>query len=230
VSEHEGGASAIDVVFLDVGGVIYDDTVYRQALLLALRDLGASVADDAFDREYERCRDLQGGSFRRRLAAAFLSDGTVDERTEALRRRASRYWSYTPGALEADVLPVLGILKRRYRLGIIANQPSDVRAALRRDGIDAFLDVWGISDDLGLEKPDQALYAQALRLAGVEPGRAVMVGDRLDYDVRPARAQGMRAIWVLRGEAPRRPTAEQLSEADASIHSLSELPAVLESL
>jgi hypothetical protein len=91
VSEHEGGASAIDVVFLDVGGVIYDDTVYRQALLLALRDLGASVADDAFDREYERCRDLQGGSFRRRLAAAFLSDGTVDERTEALRRRASRY-------------------------------------------------------------------------------------------------------------------------------------------
>jgi putative hydrolase of the HAD superfamily len=57
-----------------------------------------------------------------------------------------------------------------------------------------------------------------------------MVGDRLDYDVRPARAEGMRAVWVLRGEAPRRPTAEQLGEADASIHSLSELPAVLESL
>jgi FMN phosphatase YigB (HAD superfamily) len=230
VSEHERGASAIDVVFLDVGGVIYDDTVYRRALLLALRDLGASVGDDAFDREYERCRDLQGGSFRRRLAAAFLSGGTLDERTEALRDRASGYWNYTPEALEGDVLPALGILRRRYRLGIIANQPSDVRAALRRDGIDAFLDVWGISDDLGLEKPDQALYAQALRLAAVEPGRAVMVGDRLDYDVRPARAEGMRAVWILRGEAPRRPTAEQLSEADASIHSLSELPAVLESL
>jgi FMN phosphatase YigB (HAD superfamily) len=230
VSGHDREASAPDVVFLDVGGVIYDDTVYRRALLRALRDLGSPVTEDAFDREYERCRELQDGSFRRRLTAVFLSGGTLDERSEAVRRRASGYWSYPPEALEADVLPALGILKQRYRLGIIANQPSDVRDALRRDGIDAFLDVWGISDDLGLEKPDQALYAQALRLAGVEPGRAVMVGDRLDYDVRPARAEGMRAVWVLRGEAPRRPTAEQLAEADASIHSLSELPAVLESL
>lgn len=230
MSGHNREASAPDVVFLDVGGVIYDDTVYRRALLRALRDLGSPVTEDAFDREYERCRELQDGSFRRRLTAAFLSGGTLDERSEAVRRRASGYWSYPPGALEADVLPALGILKQRYRLGIIANQPSDVRDALRRDGIDAYLDVWGISDDLGLEKPDPRLYAHALRLAAVEPARAVMVGDRLDYDVRPSKAAGMRAVWILRGEAPRRPTADQLGEADASIHSLAELPAVLASL
>jgi putative hydrolase of the HAD superfamily len=57
-----------------------------------------------------------------------------------------------------------------------------------------------------------------------------MVGDRLDYDVRPSKAAGMRAVWILRGEAPRRPTARQLAEADASIHSLAELPAALASL
>ena len=169
MSEHDG--AAIDVVFLDVGGVIYDDTVYRRALLLALRDLGASVGDDAFDREYEHCRDLQGGSFRRRLAAAFLSGGTLDERTEALRRGASGYWSYTPEALEADVLPALGILKRRYRLGIIANQPSDVRAALQRDGIDAFLDVWGVetardSGDRGQVPPGQGPGRTGTRVGG----------------------------------------------------------------
>lgn len=230
MSRDDPPASSLEVVFLDVGGVIYDDAVYRRALLRALRDLGARVTDDAFDREYDRCRELQDGSFRRRLSAAFLSDGPLDERSEAVRRRASRYWSYPPEALEADVLPTLGILAKRYRVGIIANQPSVVRDALRRDGIDRFLDVWGISDDLGLEKPDRRLYVHALRLADVEPGRAVMVGDRLDYDVRPSRAAGMRAVWVLRGEAPRRPTADQLGEADASIHSLSELPSVLESL
>jgi HAD superfamily hydrolase (TIGR01549 family) len=230
VSGYDRGASAPDVVFLDVGGVIYDDAVYRRALLRALRDLGSPVTDEAFDREYERCRELQDGSFRRRLAGAFLHGGTVDERSEAVRRRASEYWSYQPEALEADVLPALGILKQRYRLGIIANQPSDVRAALRRDGIDTFVDVWGISDDLGIEKPDPRLYAHVLRLAAVEPARAVMVGDRLDYDVRPSKAAGMRAVWILRGEAPRRPTARQLGEADASIHSLAELPAVLASL
>ena len=88
----------------------------------------------------------------------------------------------------------------------------------------------GISDDLGLEKPDRRLYARAARLAAVEPAHAVMVGDRLDYDVRPAKAAGMRAVWILRGEAPRHPTAEQLSEPDASIHSLAELPPALASM
>ncbi len=52
-----------------------------------------------------------------------------------------------------------------------------------------------------------------------------MVGDRLDYDVRPAKAAGMRAVWVLRGEAPDDPTPEQLAEADAAIHGSDRAPA-----
>ena len=46
-----------------------------------------------------------------------------------------------------------------------------------------------------------------------------MVGDRLDYDVRPAKRVGMRAIWMLRGEAPDEPTPEQLAEADGAVRS-----------
>jgi putative hydrolase of the HAD superfamily len=40
----------------------------------------------------------------------------------------------------------------------------------------------------------------------------------------------MRAIWMLRGEAPDRPTPEQLAEADGSVRTLAELPAELERL
>ena len=63
---------------------------------------------------------------------------------------------------------------------MIANQPSQVRGALERDGLVPFFEVWGVSDDLGLQKPDPALFVHAVRTAGVEPARAVMVGDRLD--------------------------------------------------
>jgi putative hydrolase of the HAD superfamily len=38
----------------------------------------------------------------------------------------------------------------------------------------------------------------------------------------------MRAIWVLRGEAPDDPTKDQLAEADASVWSLAEVPGLLE--
>jgi HAD superfamily hydrolase (TIGR01509 family) len=218
------------VVFLDVGGVMYDDAVYRGALLRALRELGADVSQAAFDREYERCRDAQNGSFRRRLTAAFLAGGDVDVMSDEVQRRAAQYWSYPRDALESDVRPTLERLHASYRLGVIANQPSVVRAALQRDGIDAYVDVWAISDDLGLEKPDARLYRRALAAASVPGSGSAMVGDRLDYDVRPAAAAGMRTVWLLRGEAPANPTAEQLREPDAAIRSLEELPAALAAL
>jgi putative hydrolase of the HAD superfamily len=220
-------AGGLDAVFLDVGGVMYDDGVYRDTLLLALRELGADVSDEAFAREYEACRRAQSGSFRGRLAARFLGPGADVAEVE---RRASRHWHYPSASLEPDVRRCLEALARRYRLGVIANQLSSVREAMKRDGIERFFEVWAISEDLGVQKPDPRFFSHALELAGVEASRSVMVGDRLDYDVRPARAIGMRAVWVLRGEAPDEPTPEQLAEADAAVRSLDELPAALERL
>jgi putative hydrolase of the HAD superfamily len=216
----------VDVVFLDVGGVLYSDERYRDSLRRALRELGASVTDEEFERAYAECRALQAGSFRRRLAQRFLGPGADLREVE---RRAARWWRYAPDDLYPDARPAVAALRGAgYRLGIVANQPSAVREALERDGLADAFEVWVISEDVGLEKPDLRLFARALELAGTEPGRAAMVGDRLDHDVRPAKAVGMRTVWVLRGEAPDRPTPEQLAEPDAAIRSLAELPGVLE--
>jgi len=218
---------AMEMVFFDIGGVLYDDTIYARAINSGLRALGASFTDREFDDVYRSARAAQAGSFRSLLARRFLGP---DADVAALEAEASKHWAYPPEALHDDVRPVLGALAGRYRLGIIANQPSSVKDALGRDGLAGSFEVWGVSEDVGLEKPDPALFAHVLREAGVEPARSVMVGDRLDYDVRPARTAGMRAVWVLRGEAPDDPTPEQLAEADAAIHGLDELPAALETL
>jgi FMN phosphatase YigB (HAD superfamily) len=87
-----------------------------------------------------------------------------------------------------------------------------------------------VSDELGVGKPDPALFELAVKAAGVAPGASVMVGDRLDYDMRPAGRVGIRTVWMLRGEAPDGPTPEQLAETDAAVGSLDELPAALERL
>jgi putative hydrolase of the HAD superfamily len=55
-----------------------------------------------------------------------------------------------------------------------------------------------------------------------------MVGDRLDRDIAPAKALGMRTVWVLRNEAPEDPTAEQLAVPDAAVRTLDEVPPLLE--
>jgi len=219
--------AGLEMVFFDIGGVMYDDTIYARAMHTALRALGASFTDREFDAVYREARAAQSGSFRGLLARRFLGP---DADMAALEAEASTHWAYPPEALHDDVRPCLASLAGRYRMGVIANQPSAVKDAIRRDGLDGFFEVWGVSDDVGLEKPDPALFTHVLHEAGVDPSSSAMIGDRLDYDVRPAKAAGMRAVWVLRGEAPDDPTPEQLAEADAAVHDLAELPPALEAL
>jgi HAD superfamily hydrolase (TIGR01549 family) len=218
--------AALEMVFFDIGGVMYDDSIYARSWMKALRESGASFTDEEFDAEYAAARAAQSESFRRRLTARFL--GSVD-RLATVEARAARYWAYPPTALYPDVVPCLEALEGRFRLGVIANQPSSVRQAMERDGLTRFFEVWGVSDDLGLQKPDPKLFSHVLYTAGVSPARTVMLGDRLDYDVRPAKAAGMHAVWVLRGEAPDEPTPAQLAQADAAIDDLGEVPALLAS-
>jgi HAD superfamily hydrolase (TIGR01509 family) len=218
-------AAPLEIVFFDIGGVMYDDSIYARSWMRALRESGAEFTDEAFDREYATARAEQAGSFRRRLTYRFLGP---EADLDAVEARAARYWAYPATALYPDVIPCLEALTARYRLGVIANQPTSVRGAMERDGLTRFFDVWGVSDDLGMQKPDPKLFAHVLETAGVAADRSVMVGDRLDYDVRPAKRAGMRAVWVLRGEAPDDPTEAQLAEADASVRTLDQVPAMLE--
>jgi HAD superfamily hydrolase (TIGR01509 family) len=216
----------LEMVFFDIGGVMYDDSVYARSWQNALRESGATFTDEEFEAEYAAARAAQSESFRRRLTRRFLGS---DDDLAAVEARAARYWAYPPDALYPDVVPCLEALEGRFRLGVIANQPTSVRAAMDRDGLTRFFEVWGVSDDLGLQKPDPKLFSHVLYTAGVSPARTAMIGDRLDYDVRPAKTAGMRAIWMLRGEAPDEPTEAQLAEADGWVRDLTEIPALLAS-
>ena len=129
----------------------------------------------------------------------------------------------------SDVLPFLRSLAGHVRFGVLANQEAGVIRALERDGVAPFVDVWGISAVVGHEKPSAEFFRWALAEAGVPAGRAVHIGNRLDTDVRPAKALGLATVWILRGEAPEEPTPDQLAEPDLTVSSLDGLgPALLE--
>ncbi len=218
---------AVAFVFLDIGGVLYDDRVYAEAWKRALREAGAQFSDEEYEAAYGAVRAAQNASFRRSLARRFIGPDADVQRLEQL---AARHWQYPPSALHDDVVPCLDALRAAgYRLGVIANQPSQVRTAMARDGLAPYFEVWAVSEDLGVQKPDPRLFVRAAATARIAPAAAVMVGDRLDYDVRPAKAAGMRTVWVLRGEAPDEPSPKQLAEPDASVRGLSELPPLIAS-
>jgi HAD superfamily hydrolase (TIGR01549 family) len=85
-----------------------------------------------------------------------------------------------------------------YRVAVAANQPAERERQLRASGIEA--EVMAMSDDIQVWKPDPAFFARMLELIGSPPpASAAYVGDRVDNDVLPAIAAGMRAVWIRRG-------------------------------
>lgn len=99
-----------------------------------------------------------------------------------------------------DSLETLEILKRRgYNLGIIANQAIGTAKRLDAWGLSKYFDVVAASAELGVAKPNKLIFERAFELAGCQPHNSVMVGDRLDNDIAPAKSLGMRTVWIRKG-------------------------------
>jgi putative hydrolase of the HAD superfamily len=214
------GTEGIDLVMLDVGGTIYDDDCFAQALLRATRELaGGRFSEQAFWDLYDEARQQQS-PLREALAERFGLDA------KQLSDRAESVVEYTPSALYPDVKPTLDVLATRYKLGV-ASQNDPTTEALRRDGLLEYFSVIATPATAGANKTDVKMWKWALDQAGVPAGRAVNVGNRLDSDIRPAQQVGLRSIWLLRGESPPAPTVEQLTEPDAIVTSFSGVPNAL---
>jgi putative hydrolase of the HAD superfamily len=213
-------------VFFDVGGPLYGDRPYYEGLLAGIREVRPEVDEAEFWAEFEACRRDQRGPFTQRLVGRFVDSSDAELAIE----RGKAAWSYPPDSLQPDAREALAAVRGEYTLGVLANQERWIRETLARDGLDRYFDVWAISAEVGVDKPDPRIFEHALTEAGVSPERSVMVGDRLDNDIAAAKRHGMRAVWLLRGEAPDEPTPEQLELADAAIPSLLELRDAIERL
>ena len=90
-------------------------------------------------------------------------------------------------------------LSKQYRIGIIANQVPGTAARLEKHGVLKFIDLVIASAEEGLEKPDRRIFELALSRANCKPENAVMIGDRVDNDIIPAKKLGMKTVRVKQG-------------------------------
>jgi HAD superfamily hydrolase (TIGR01509 family) len=111
----------------------------------------------------------------------------------------------------------LRALSSRYQIGVIANQPAGTEDRLRKWGLMSFISICLSSAEVGLEKPDPAIFRLALSQSGCEPEQAVMIGDRIDNDIRPARQLGWKTIRVAQGFARFQSPRDGLDEADITL-------------
>ena len=101
------------------------------------------------------------------------------------------------GALRFAVLPGVVDALRRLRahglaVAVVANWDFSLHEHLRRHALAPWFGAVVTSAETGVKKPDPAPFLAALELLGVEPARAVHVGDHGPHDEVGARAAGLR--------------------------------------
>ena len=119
---------------------------------------------------------------------------------------------------------------RGLKLGIVANQPLAARERLARAGIGDLFDHQGLSGLTGFSKPDPRAFQAAAEALGMTPAECIMVGDRIDNDIVPAKALGMTTILLRAGRHRRQRPRSPEEEPDAVVTDVMELEAAINSL
>jgi putative hydrolase of the HAD superfamily len=224
---------------VDVGGTLWPERVTTSpAVEDAVRRL-AAVLPDAAQALLERLQaaleeavtDFSGELTQDTDALVLRVAGRLGLRLDAATAPAVRQAMNAPAAGLVEMFDGAPELLRSLReLGlrtvIVSNAYWRDAASYHCDfetfGVAELLDGIVSSVDVGRRKPDPAMFAAALAVAGCDAWECVMIGNVEEKDVLPALSLGMRALRVAPG-AERPP----LSAAGASVTSLRDAVAVV---
>ena len=221
-------------VLLDAGGVILDESEHETVRVEIATDLLAPVVPE------------------------YSAERLYDDLAEAIERFCPRVLAYViwkhvkPDRIVFDRLYEdfrSKWRKRRPPLKLMAGFADEVRA-IARDFDVAIAGQYGrelldllehhrilehfryrlTQDDFTITKPDPRYLEAIARACGVAPEACIMVGDRIDNDIIPARQLGMKVVLVRvglhRNQRPRIPDEipdRELSGIDGLAHTLLEL-------
>lgn len=213
-------------LFFDLGYTLINEDGAAMGRLRQVSDALAQRGVEASPDELRASLEAASARFDPNPFRSLLLAFTDDEGVIAHVRSSGRY----PKELESpypQTGPLLERLAERYRLGVIANQPAGTDERLEGYGLLDYFDVCVSSGDVGIEKPDPAIFHLALEQAGCVPSESVMLGDRLDNDVRPAKALGFRTVRVLQGPHRFQRPREEAETPDVTVAGIDELAALL---
>jgi len=158
----------------------------------------AFIEADRFALE-EFNKGASGGIVRKKRSVRFLSILGLSE--DFSDRITKMYIDAYPGvsASVKDARPVVEKLAEQFPLGVISNAFPDIQyKKLESLGIRNLFQSILLSEEVGIRKPDRAIFNKAARCLGMQTEECLFVGDSYDTDIVGAKRSGMKACWFNR--------------------------------
>lgn len=146
--------------------------------------------------EIAKGRDLSIEAHRRVWSDLFSRlEDEIPGVSRALYERVMDPRSWVPFSDTRETLEA--VRRRGLKIGVVSNVPADLRPVFVKQKLDALVDSYTHSFEVGAEKPDPAIFLAAAKSLGVRPSETLMVGDHA-VDAGAERA-GMR-VFILAAE------------------------------
>ena len=133
-----------------------------------------------------------------REAFQYFRPGFDLEAERSRRADAGQPETFGESDLYPDARPAMAALRDMgVWVGVAGNQTSRAGKILRELELPA--DMIATSDDWNAVKPDASFFRAVIDSAPCDARGIVYVGDRVDNDLKPAKAVGMRTAFIRRG-------------------------------
>ena len=198
-------------LFFDVGSTLIDE---QFAYKHRLQDI-AKAANTTYQKVYDTAMDFYRQNKKGDLETAKQLGVPLPK------------WHTEDEILYPDAAQCLKILSQKYKIGIIANQELGTKERLQQQGILQYIDLVIASAEEGIAKPDEKIFKIALERAACKSDNAIMIGDRIDNDIIPAKKLGFQTIWIKQGFGQYWNITKEEETPDCIVQNLTELCDIL---
>lgn len=221
----------ITTVLLDAGGVILDEyeheEVRAEIIVETLNDVIPEYAFSMYWTDIEEavksfCPNTYQYVFWKHLKSnRSLFDRLYSSHLDKWQERKP------PLKLSSGLKGEVEAICRDFKVGIAGQYGKEVVDLLQEQSIIDCFAYRLTQNDFAITKPDPRYYERILEAFGVDPQQCIMVGDRLDKDIIPARQVGMKTVLIRvglhRNQQPRIPS----EVPDAELRGVSGLAAAV---
>ena len=214
-------------IFLDAGGIILNEDDYENKAAEIIVDIIQKHNKEYSIEQYWNDSEEAIYRYIPKVYEFILYKNINDEREYKYCikefRQKSNYLSKINFKLQNGLETFLEKFHTRYNIGILGQYGIEFKKYLQDNGIIKYFKFKEIQDDYKVTKPDPRYFVEILDNCNCKADESVMVGDRMDKDIIPAKMVGMKTVRVRTGKHKNQEPRILEEKPDLTVNKLEEI-------